>query len=63
MRTITEAHGFRVIKDGKELYISKDPNNPVTTWYLINTYQAKRFVDKNITDTKEMITRINELAA
>lgn len=43
--------------------ISKDPNNPVTTWYLINTYQAKSFVDKNITDTKEMITRINELAA
>ena len=37
------------LKQDLRLDISKDPNNPVTTWYCINEYQAGGFV-KSHTD-------------
>ncbi len=35
--------------------ISKDPNGPVSVWYLINDHQCGRFVDSHATGIKKQI--------
>lgn len=42
------------------LDVSKDPNNPVTNWYLINNYQCENFVKSH---TSGMLKEIQKLTA
>lgn len=42
--------------------VSTDPNNPVSTWYLINEYQAGSFVKSHTSGISEQISILKKVA-
>lgn len=42
--------------------VSKDPNNPVSTWYLINDYQAGPFVKSHTDGILKQISALKKVA-
>lgn len=42
--------------------VSRDPNNPVTTWYIINDYQAGEFVKSHTDGILEQISFLKKVA-
>lgn len=49
-------------KNEKHYDASKDPNNPVSVWYLINDYQAGSFVKSHTEGILEQISILKKVA-